>query len=461
MPTKLYITTIVVAGLAYMAAIRFMRIPPVPTLDLDPWWGPGEPHAEDTSIRPFRIDIAEKDMDSLKVRLDLPLRITSPLEGANFTYGMNQTTLQTIVHYWKNSYDWKQREKRLNQYSHFKTQIEGLDIHFMRVVPQLHENQKVKVLPLLMVHGWPGSIVEFYNILPLLTTPQDGSSVVFDVICPSIPGFGFSQSSVKQGLGQLQTAQIFLKLMKRLGFQKFYVQGGDWGTLVVSLMATMYPENILGVHVNFIMSRTPGSMAKMLLGSVLPTGLVMDAKDENRLYPLGELFARMLRESGYMHIQATKPDTIGAGLNQSPVGLAAYILEKFSTWTHKGNPHLPDGGLLQEDFPISLDEMLDNICVYWYTGTITTSMRYYAENTAQSEALGIIERIPCVVPAGLSSFPQELLDMPKHLVAHKFHNIVYYAEHSEGGHFAAMEQPRSLARDIHQFVMTVERGKNV
>ncbi|XP_068210084.1 epoxide hydrolase 1-like [Palaemon carinicauda] len=457
--TKLSIASIAITGLAIMVSIKFMQVPSTPALDPDPWWGPGEPRPDDTTIRPFEIDIAKEDIDSLKLRLDLPLRITPPLEGANFTYGMNQNTLEKIVAYWKDSYDWKQREKRLNQYPHFKTQIEGLDIHFLRVAPQLPENQEVKVFPLLMVHGWPGSFVEFYNILPLLTTLQDRSNVVFEVICPSIPGFGFSQSSIKQGLAQMETAQIFLKLMKRLGFEKFYIQGGDWGSLVVNLMATLYPENILGVHTNFIMARTPGSLAKMVLGSVLPTGIVMDEKDGNRLYPLSKLFSRLLRESGYLHIQSTKPDTVGAALNQSPVGLAAYILEKFSTWTHKENPHLPDGGLLQEDFPLSLDQMLDNICVYWFTGTITSSMRYYAENSGQAETLDIMDRIPCLVPAGLSSFPQELLDMPKSLAAHKFYNIVYYAEHTEGGHFIAMERPNLLAQDIHQFVMTVEKGR--
>lgn len=455
---KLVVITMVVLGLAYTIQ-KVMQEPPLPHLEPNPWWGPGEPKPEDTSIKPFKINIPQQDVEDLKKRLALPLRLTSPLQDANFTYGVNHNTLQKVISYWRNSYNWKQRETRLNQYPHFKTQIEGLDIHFLRASAKASGNSKIEVVPLLMIHGWPGSFVEFYNILPLLTTLQKGSNVVFEVICPSIPGYGFSQSSDKQGLGILEASQIFLKLMKRLGYEKFYVQGGDWGSIIVTTMATMYPENILGVHVNMIAASTVGTNLKLMLGAILPAGIVVSKEDQKKLYPLGDLMSTLLRETGYMHLQSTKPDTIGAALNQSPVGLASYILEKFSTWTHINNPHLPDGGLLQKDFPISLDEMLDNLCIYWFTGTITTSMRFYAEYIAQISSFQNVENVPCRVPSGLAAFPQELFNPPENFAAHKFYDIVSYTDQPIGGHFAAMERPSILAADIHKFVTAVEKRK--
>ncbi|KAG0710919.1 Juvenile hormone epoxide hydrolase 1 [Chionoecetes opilio] len=396
------------------------------------------------------------DLDDLKARLALPLRLTPALENANFTYGFTAATLDKVVRHWRTKYDWKKREARLNTFPHFKTQIEGLDIHFLKAAAKAGPG--VTVVPLLLVHGWPGSVVEFYNILPLLTTPQEGSGVAFEVICPSIPGYAFSQASTKQGLGHLETAQIFLKLMKRLGYERFFAQGGDWGSLIVSDMATLYPDNVLGVHVNMLMAHGAGRTLKALLGAWLPAGVLVDAADQGKLYPLGEKMGMLLQESGYMHIQATKPDTIGAALNQQPVSLAVYILEKFSTWTDKHNSRLPDGGLLQPDFPIPLDEMLDNICVYWFTNSITTSMRFYAENFP-TFFTRTLNNIPCRVPAGLAAFPQELALDPKNFLAHKYYDIVTYSDQPAGGHFAAMERPRLLASDIHNFVKAVRQRR--
>ncbi|XP_045618411.2 juvenile hormone epoxide hydrolase 1 [Procambarus clarkii] len=434
-----------------------LQEPPLPKLDPNPWWGPGQPQQEDVSIRRFTINVPEQDLEDFKARLALPLRSTPGLEGANFTYGMTADTLQSVVQYWREHYDWRQREKKLNTYPHFKTRIEGLDIHFMRASAKVGSAKNVKTVPLLLIHGWPGSFVEFYDILPLLTHPQEGSNVVFDVICASIPGYGFSQSSSKQGFGVLETGQVFLKLMKRLGFEQFYLQGGDWGGLIASNMATMYPDNILGVHLNMFMVNTLGVNLKTMLGAFLPAGLVVAREDQAKLYPLTNLYSMILRESGYLHIQASKPDTIGAALNQNPVSLAVYILEKFSTWTHKDNPNKPDGGLLGKNFPMSLDDMLDNICIYWFTNSITTSVRFYSENMNQKFISRGLDNNPCRVPAGLAAFPQELMSQPKNFLTHKYYNIVSYNEQPAGGHFAAMERPALLAADVHKFVSKVEK----
>ncbi|KAK3873069.1 hypothetical protein Pcinc_021903 [Petrolisthes cinctipes] len=202
-------------------------------------------------------------------------------------------------------------------------------------------------------------------------------------------------------------------------------------------------------------STTLGANFKMMMGALLPSGLLFSTKDQAKIYPLLGRLGMFARETGYLHIQATKPDTVGTAVNQNPLSLAVYLLEKFSTWTHLDNPHLPDGGLLQPDFPISLDSLLDNICIYWFTGTITTSMRYYAENFG-SLLTRNVENIPCRVPAGLAAFPQELATQPKSLAAHKFYDIVTYSDMPRGGHFAAMEEPHLLAQDILSFITIVE-----
>ncbi|XP_042223741.1 juvenile hormone epoxide hydrolase 1-like [Homarus americanus] len=456
-----WLNKVVVGLMVVLIAYKLSKMnkePPLPTLDPNPWWAPGEPQQEDVSINRFNINFSKKEVDDLKARLALPLRLTPGLEDANFTYGINADTLHTIVQYWRKKYDWNKRQTRLNTYPHFKTRIEGLDIHFMRASAKVGSAKNVKVVPLLLIHGWPGSFVEFYDILPLLTNPQEGSSVVFEVICPSIPGYGFSQGSSKQGFGQLEVAQVFLKLMKRLGYKQFYLQGGDWGSLIASNMATMYPNNTLGVHLNMISVRTNAVSLKMILGAYLPAGVLVAKEDQDKIYPLSNLYSMILRESGYAHLQATKPDTIGAALNQSPVSLAAYILEKFSSWTHRDNLHQPDGSLLQQHFPISLDAMLDNICIYWFTSSITTSVRFYSEVMNKNMFTRSLDNNPCRVPAGFAVFPQEIMTLPKNLVSHKFYNIVSFNDQPAGGHFAAMERPALLAADLHQFVNTVEKG---
>lgn len=457
---KLFSAAIVIAALLYKIREKSMAESPMPELDPDPWWGPGEREKGDDSVRNFKIAISNQDLDDLKARLSLPLRLTPPLENANFTYGMNQNTLKEIVQHWRLKYDWRKREALLNYYPHFMTKIEGLDIHFMRGSAQTKGAKNIKVLPLLLIHGWPGTFVEFYDIMPLLTTPQEDSNVVFEVICPSIPGYGFSQGSAKQGLSHLETAQIFLKLMKRLGYDQFYLQGGDWGSIIATSMATMYPENILGIHLNMFVANSLGPNLKLILGAILPAGIVVSHEDQEKLYPLTEKFGMFARETGYLHIQATKPDTIGAALNQSPVSLAAYIMEKFSSWTHRDNYKEVNGGLLHKHFPIDIDKILDNICIYWFTGSITTSVRYYAENFSPKALANNLDSIPCRVPSAMSAFPHDLLNQPKNFIAHKFYDIVSYSDQLVGGHFAAMERPKLLARDFHQFVNTVETREN-
>ncbi|GBP32300.1 Juvenile hormone epoxide hydrolase [Eumeta japonica] len=320
--------------------------PKPPVLDADEWWGPDHLKAtRDESIKPFKIVFKPDMIKDLKDRLSRARKWTPPLEGVAFEYGFNSKSLEKVLQYWKDSYQFEAREKYLNTYPQFTTFIQGLSIHFIRVKPDA--TQGVEVVPLLLLHGWPGSVREFYELIPLLTKQRPGRNFVFEVVIPSLPGYGFSDAAVRPGLATPQKAVIMRNLMRRLGYQKFYVQGGDWGSVIVSNMATLFPEDILGHHTNLPFVQHKCTLLKTLVGSVFPSWVV-EEKYAERMYPLSKFFSFLLEESGYLHLQATKPDTVGVALTDSPAGLAAYILEKFSTMTLFDYKHLPDGGLTKK-----------------------------------------------------------------------------------------------------------------
>ncbi|CAH2256365.1 epoxide hydrolase 1-like [Pelobates cultripes] len=432
------------------------------SIDLgDGWWGQGlRPHLqlEDTSVRPFHIEISDADIKDLYDRLDRT-RFFSPLEDSKFHYGFNSTHLRKVVSYWRNQFDWQKQVKILNRYPHYKTTIEGLEVHFIHVKPP-HLGPGQKARPLLMVHGWPGSFYEFYHILPLLTEPAKhclNPDLVFEVICPSIPGYGFSEASHKKGFSAFDAARIFYKLMIRLGFREFYLQGGDWGSRITTLLSQMKPESVMGLHLNFAMLPKAGfgMLLSLALGRYFPWLVGLTKEDVRRIYPYFEknVYALLL-ESGYMHIQATKPDTVGSALNDSPVGLAAYILEKFSTWTDNEFRDLEDGGLERK---YCLDDLLTNVMIYWTTGSITSSMRFYKENFPRNYDQTPDVKLSVYVPTGIAAFPCELVHAPRVWAKHKFGNIATYTYMPRGGHFAALEEPELLARDIQNFVSTVEK----
>ncbi|XP_051469229.1 epoxide hydrolase 1-like isoform X2 [Apus apus] len=428
----------------------------------DGWWGSGErllKGKEDESIRPFKIETSDKEIEDLHRRLD-QARYAPPLEGAAFHYGFNSSYLRKVVSYWRNEFDWREKVKVLNKYPHFRTTIEGIEIHFIHVKPSYVPHGQV-VQPLLMVHGWPGSFYEFYKIIPLLTEPAahglTESDVVFEIICPSIPGYGFSEAPRQKGFDSIATARIFHKLMNRLGFKKYYLQGGDWGSRITTNMAQMLPQSVKGLHLNLVFASKLGltRMISVMLGAYVPWLVGLSREDVQRVYPFVQKnIYELLQESGYLHIQATKPDTAGCGLNDSPVGLAAYILEKFSTWTDKSFRHKDDGGL---ESKYSLDELLTNVMIYWVTSSIVSSMRYYKENFASDPTLDADARVGVYVPTGIAAFPQELVHTPRAWAKTTFKNIVTYSYMPRGGHFAAFEEPRLLAQDILHFVRKVER----
>uniref|UniRef100_A0A8D0GQ96 Epoxide hydrolase n=1 Tax=Sphenodon punctatus TaxID=8508 RepID=A0A8D0GQ96_SPHPU len=426
------------------------------------WWGKGQKSdsQEDVTIQPFQVETSEAELIDLFRRLD-QARFTEPLEDSRFQYGFNSTYLKKIVSYWRNQFDWKKQVEVLNMYSQFKTKIEGIDVHFIHVKPpRLPEGHSAK--PLLMVHGWPGSVYEFYKIIPLLTDPANhglSDEHTFEVICPSIPGYGFSEAPHKKGFNSVSAACIFYKLMLRLGFNEFYAQGGDWGWLICTNLAQIAPKHVKGLHLNMVSVTNIGvtQLLSGLLGRYFPGLFGFQTEDIRRLFPfLEKIVYRTLQESGYAHIQATKPDTVGCGLNDSPVGLAAYILEKFSTWTDHGFRDLEDGGLERK---YNMDDLLTNVMIYWVTGCMVSAMRFYKENLGKGIGTQKHEKLPVTVPTGVASCPHEILHTPQSWAQKKYINIVSFNFMPRGGHFAAFEEPELLAADIQQFVGKVEKDQ--
>ncbi|KAL7031273.1 hypothetical protein ACKWTF_006950 [Chironomus riparius] len=422
---------------------------PIPELDLNEYWGRGDVknYKEDTTIKPFKISYSAEVIKRLTDKLDDAPAFAEPLEDTAFEYGFNTKHLQKILNYWKGQYlpKWNEREQFLNQFPQFTTQIQGLNIHYIHVKPKTTAN--TKVYPLILLHGWPGTVREFYDIIPLLTTPSK-DNIAFEVIAPSLPGYGWSEAASKKGLGAAKIAVVFQNLMKRIGFKKYYVQGGDWGSLIGTDMAAFFPENVLGFHTNMCMVDSPIANIKTFIASFYPS-LFMDAKYVDWVYPFFPKFLTLLQESGYMHIQSTKPDTIGVALTGNPVGLVAYILEKFSTWTNPAYRNLADGGL--EKY-FTMDALLDNVMIYYLTNSITTSQRIYKEVFSSEFADSSINRVPVIVPSACAHFKYELMHQIEWALPEKFVNLLQSNYFEDGGHFAAMQLPKIMYNDFIDFV---------
>lgn len=376
------------------------------------------------AIQAFTIDIAQSDIDDLKTRLSMT-RWPDQLSDTGWRYGADTAYIKELCDYWENDYDWRQHEAALNAFAQFTTQIDGHHLHFIHVRSK-HQHAK----PLLISHGWPGSIVEFMKIIGPLTDPEahGGTSAdAFHVVCPSLPGYGFSGPSSVEGVDTCVIAGLFAKLMARLNYDAYIAQGGDWGAIITSNLGVIDAQHLLGIHVNMAFALPPS-------GDNQPE---LTAQEQADLAASGQFNQE---ETGYQKIQGTKPQTLGVGLMDSPAGLAAWITEKFYTWMD-----------CDDDIESILhkDELLTNISVYWFTGTITSSTRLYYE-LMHGGRLAFIEQA-ITVPSGIARFPQEIMRFPRHWVEQVFSNIVHWSEHDKGGHFAAMEQPESLVSDIRAF----------
>ncbi|XP_077295129.1 juvenile hormone epoxide hydrolase 1-like isoform X2 [Arctopsyche grandis] len=443
-----YGAALLAAWIGYKTHNALYDIPPVPKLALDQWWGPGQPpKTADTSIRPFKVEFKREMLEDLRDRLSNARYHDQLLEGIGFQYGFHNNFLKSVVNFWKNGYPYIERLNYLNQFPQFKTNIQGLDIHYLHVKPTQNKDN-LKVFPMMLLHGWPGSVVEFYKAIPMLTTPRKGMNFVFEIIIPSLPGYGFSQAASKPGLGAAQMSVVMKNLMGRLGYEKYMVQGGDWGSLIAHNMAVLFPENILMLHTNMPAVMTPKSSLKHFLGSFYPS-LFIDKNREHLVYPVSDVFQGLLEETGYMHIQATKPDTVGVGLSDSPIGLTAYILEKFSTWTKKEWKQLPDGGLTNK---YSLTELLDNVMIYWISNSITTSMRLYSESFNKAHYALKLDSIPITVPTAVCRCPNDLIYVMDTQLTEKYYNLIHIADYDDCGHFAIFEEPVKIVKDIFMAV---------
>lgn len=407
---------------------------------------------EDVSIQKFVINIKDEEIESLNRRLDMTKWSIESLSTSKFTFGVRDSFMKDIVDHWRNNYKWKEREKQMNSFDHFKTKIEGLNIHFIH-----SKSSDSKATPIILIHGWPGSVVEFYKIIPMLTHASDQKES-FNVVCPSIPGYGFSDAPQKEGFNAYECARVFHELMIRLNYDKYIVQGGDWGSVVATGMSLLYPRNVIGCHLNLMLSLSNSgrNIFKNFAASFMPT-VFYPKIEANKLFPMKKMFVDLLTETGYLHLQATKPDTVGFALTDSPVGLAAYILEKFSTWTNMNGRNFDDG-LMYEYF--TKDELLDNVMLYWLNGNITSSMRFYKEFFGRLNILQKLDKVKVTVPAGYAWFPNEIGYTSKAMVVEKFPNLVHFTYMNDGGHFSAFQLPMQLAAELHKFLKKIKNTTN-
>ena len=380
-----------------------------------------------TAIRPFKIDVPDAVLVDLKDRL-ARTRLPDEIDGAGWDYGTPLGYLKELITYWRETFDWRKQERMLNAFDQYKTRIGDLDIHF------IHQRSPEKnAIPLLITHGWPGSVAEFTKIIGPLTNPVahgGRAEDAFHVVAPSMPGYGFSDKPRERGFGPPRVADVNAQLMARLGYEQYGLQGGDWGAIVSRWHAFRHPSPVIGLHLNMVVAAAPA-------GSKPEEGLT--AADLARTRERQGFFGA--EETAYSQIQGTKPQSLGYGLNDSPAGQAAWIVEKFRSWCDcKGNP----------ETILTKDELLTNITLYWVTQTATSSARMYYENrhAPPSQPMGRVE-----VPTGAAIFPSEIVIPPRRW-AEAAYNLVHWTEMPRGGHFAAMEQPELLVADIRKFFAT-------
>lgn len=375
--------------------------------------------------RPFSIQISDDQLDDLRRRLDT-VRWPDAFDEDGWDDGTSLAFMRRLVEHWRNRFDWRQAEARLNRLPQFLAEVDGQTLHFVH-----QRGVGPAPLPLIITHGWPGSFIEMERIIPLLTDPgaHGGDSAdAFHVVVPSLPGYGFSAPPREAGFGPHRISELWQTLMTGLGYERFGAQGGDWGASISTWLAHRFPAQILGLHLNFI----PGSY-RPPLGEGLPP-----PTDEERAF-LATQAQWADGEGAYGHIQGTRPQTLGFGLTDSPIGLAAWMAEKFRAWSDCG-------GDVEQSF--SLDDLLTNISLYWFSGTVTSTLRLYRENRRRPVHFQSGERV--VPPLGVARFPREL-PMPPRSWLERVFTVERSTEMPRGGHFAAMEEPELLARDIQAF----------
>lgn len=373
-----------------------------------------------SDIREFQIDIDERALEDLRRRLETT-RFPEAETPDDWSQGVPLTYAREIRDYWLNDYNWHERQQLHNRFPQYLTEIDGLDIHF------IHARSPVEhARPLLITHGWPGSVVEFHKVIGPLTDPEShgGSAAdAFHVIAPSLPGYGFSGKPAATGWGVEKIATTWNTLMQRLGYQNYFAQGGDWGSAVTTAIGLQDLGQCQGLHLNMVSARAPKSALEN-----------PDAKDRRALAG-AEYYQQW--GAGYSKQQSTRPQTLGYGLVDSPLGQATWIIEKFYEWTDcDGHP----------ENALSRDEMLDNVMFYWLTASGASSARLYWESF--NRAFSSAGDNGVTLPTGCSIFPKEIVATPRSWAETRFKNIVYWNELEKGGHFAAFEQPQLFVREL-------------
>jgi microsomal epoxide hydrolase len=372
---------------------------------------------------PFRLHVEQRAIDDLRARLALT-RFPDQAPGEPWAYGTDVAYLRELVAYWRDGFDWRAQEARLNTFAQYKAPVHGIDLHFLHV-----EGRGPKPLPLLLSHGWPGSVFEFLELIPRLTDPArfgGDPADAFTVVAPSLPGYGLSFAPGQPRFGVEAIADCFAELMTAvLGYRRFAAQGGDWGAFITSRLGTVHADKLIGLHVNLLPVRRDPK-------------IVAEPTPEERDY-LKQLELWLKEGTGYQWIQGTRPQTLAVALTDSPAGLAAWIVDKFRAWSDCG-------GDVERVFP--KDHLLANIGLYWFTGAIGSSFwPYYA----RMHGPWPIPDGGVTAPMGYAAFPREILSPPRSIAAKVYTDIRRWTDMPRGGHFAAMEEPAALAHEIVEF----------
>jgi len=370
-------------------------------------------------IRPFRIDVDEDVLEDLRERL-ARTRWPDQILDSGWGYGTNLAYLQELCEHWRTKYDWRAHEAKFNQWPHFLTEIDGQQVHFIHA-----RSDNPDALPLIITHGWPGSVSEFLDVIEPLR--ED-----FHVVCPSIPGYGWSGPTTEPGWDLLRVAQAWKTLMARLGYERYGAQGGDWGAMISATLASIDAEHMVGLHSNMLLAFPPDA-----------SGIELTEQEVADLASAGEF---VQHGSAYQEIQGKNPQTLGYGLTDSPAGLAGWIVEKFYAWTdNDGSP---------ED-AVTRDQLLTNLTVYWVTNTINSSVRLYCESQRGGRFGPVGEKI--TVPTAAAVFPFEMFRIPR-AYAETMFNLKRYTRFDRGGHFAALEEPDLYIQDVREFFKAIRRS---
>lgn len=383
------------------------------------------------AIRPYHISISKEALTDLRNRVNAT-RWPDKETVTDQSQGVKLQQIQGLVKYWGTTYDWRKTEAKLNALPQFVTNINGLDIQFIHIKSK-HKN----ALPLVITHGWPGSFFELLKVIGPLTDPTaygGKAEDAFDLVIPSMPGYGFSEKPAGTGWGPEKIGNAWDILMKRLGYKNYVSQGGDWGSVIADAMARQAPEGLLGIHVN-MPATVPADIAKALKdGDPAPEGL--SAKEKAAFVSLNKLYTR---GGGYAGMMVTRPQTLGYGLTDSPVGLASFFLDKFNEWTYSGG---------NAEKSLTKDEMLDDITLYWLTNTANSSAQLYWENNTNNFNVVEQKTNDIKIPVAVTVFPGEIYQAPKSWTEKSYKNLIYFNEVSKGGHFASWEEPQLFTEEL-------------